>query len=64
VQLYRRFFPAASMVEAQLFVDSHPEVKTMAEFQGLLLALESRSHNPEQVSFEFEAEISVPVTAA
>ena len=28
----------------------------MAEFQGLLLALESRSHNGEQVSFEFEAE--------
>ena len=64
VQLYRRFFPAASMVEAQLFVDSHAEVKTMAEFQGLLLALDSRSHNPEQVSFEFEAKISVPVTAA
>src|SRR5207344_26982 len=42
VQLYRRFFPAAAMVEAELFVDGHPEVKTMAEFQGLLLALESR----------------------
>jgi mitochondrial chaperone BCS1 len=64
VQLYRRFFPAASMVEAQLFVDSHAEAKTMAEFQGLLLALESRSHNAEQASFEFEAEISVPVSAA
>jgi chaperone BCS1 len=64
VQLYRRFFPAASMIEAQLFVDSHPEVKTMAEFQGLLLALESRSHNEGQVSFEFEAGIPVPVTTA
>ena len=52
------------MIEAQLFVDSHPEVRTMAEFQGLLLALESRSHNEEQVSFEFEDEIAMPVTAA
>lgn len=64
VQLYRRFFPAAAMVEAELFVDGHPEVKTMAEFQGLLLALESRCNNADQVSFEFEAEIPVPVTTA
>jgi chaperone BCS1 len=64
VQLYRRFFPAAAMVEAELFVDGHPEVKTMAEFQGLLLALESRCNNADQVSFEFAAEIPVPVTTA
>ena len=63
-ELYRRFFPQASMVEAQLFVDSYPEAVTMAEFQGLLLALESRSHNEKQVSFEFEDEIAMPVTAA
>jgi chaperone BCS1 len=63
VQLYRRFFPVASMIEAQLFVDSHPEARTMAEFQGLLLALESRSHNTEQVSFEFEDKIAMSLTS-
>jgi mitochondrial chaperone BCS1 len=63
VQLYRRFFPAASIVEAQLFVGGHPEAQTMAEFQGLLLLrLETRSQNGGQVSFSFEPEIQEPET--
>ena len=39
-ELYRRFFPICSEFEAQLFVEEHREMKTMAEFQGLLLELE------------------------
>jgi chaperone BCS1 len=39
VELYRRFFPHATEFEAQEFVESH-FAETMAEFQGLLLALE------------------------
>jgi chaperone BCS1 len=40
VDLFRRFFPQASEFEAQLFVETHRSVETMAEFQGLLLDLE------------------------
>jgi mitochondrial chaperone BCS1 len=40
VELYRRFFPDASEVEARDFVESSRSAETMAEFQGLLLALE------------------------
>jgi chaperone BCS1 len=39
IELYCRFFPQASEVEAREFVESH-FAETMAEFQGLLLALE------------------------
>jgi len=61
VELYRRFLPQGSIVEAQLFVDCHPEARTMAEFQGLLLlCLETRSQNGGQVSFSFEPEIREP----
>jgi chaperone BCS1 len=45
--LYRRFFPKASDVEAEWFVETH-EANTMAEFQGLLLNLE------EQRAFSME----------
>ena len=37
--LYRRFFPLASEAEARAFAEVHG-VRTMAEFQGLLLRLE------------------------
>ncbi len=37
MELYRRFFPRASMLDAQWFADRHPEAETMAEVQGLLL---------------------------
>src|SRR6266436_6778619 len=40
VELYRRFFPDASEFEAREFVESSRSAETMAEFQGLLLALE------------------------
>src|SRR5215469_7840020 len=39
IELYRRFFPEATELEAQEFVEAH-FAGTMAEFQGLLLALE------------------------
>jgi chaperone BCS1 len=41
-ELYRRFFPEATEIEARDFAESH-SVETMAEFQGLLLALEQES---------------------
>ena len=40
MELYRRFFQAASASEAECFVRVH-EAETMAEFQGLLLRLEN-----------------------
>lgn len=42
VELYRRFFPEANEFEAAEFVQAHC-AETMAEFQGLLLALEQES---------------------
>ncbi len=40
LELYRRFFPNSSEIEAREFVDASRSSETMAEFQGLLLALE------------------------
>ena len=40
VELYRRFFPGSLEVEAWEFVGASRSAETMAEFQGLLLALE------------------------
>ena len=40
IELYRRFFPAASELDALEFVQTHTSAQTMAEFQGVLLALE------------------------
>ncbi|SRR6266700_3070857 len=40
VELYRRFFPGSSEMEAWEFVEASRSAETMAEFQGLLLALE------------------------
>jgi chaperone BCS1 len=39
LELYRRFFPDSSESEAREFVEASPAA-TMAEFQGLLLALQ------------------------
>jgi chaperone BCS1 len=39
IELYRRFFPEATEAEAGEFAQAHC-AETMAEFQGLLLALE------------------------
>ena len=41
IQLYRRFFPEATEAAARDFARAHC-TETMAEFQGLLLALEQR----------------------
>jgi mitochondrial chaperone BCS1 len=63
-ELYRRFFPQTSMVEAQLFVDGHPEARTMAEFQGLLLGLEEAQNRGDiQVALEFDVEASESMVA-
>jgi mitochondrial chaperone BCS1 len=40
LELFRRFFPESSEMEAREFVEASRSVETMAEFQGLLLALE------------------------
>ena len=40
IELYRRFFPDSSEIDAERFVETHRSVDTMAEFQGLLLRLE------------------------
>jgi chaperone BCS1 len=42
VELYRRFFPEATMTEAREFVEAH-QAETMAQFQGLLLGLEQEA---------------------
>jgi chaperone BCS1 len=43
MELYRRFFPSASELDAQEFVETHISAETMAEFQGLLLELQQDS---------------------
>jgi chaperone BCS1 len=40
VELYRRFYPLATVDEAELFVETNRSAETMAEFQGVLLRLE------------------------
>jgi chaperone BCS1 len=50
VDLYRRFFPTASGPEARDFVDAPRSAETMAEFQGLLLALEQGESRLDQVA--------------
>jgi chaperone BCS1 len=40
MELYRRFFPDASELNAREFVEASRSAETMAEFQGTLLALE------------------------
>lgn len=42
MELYRRFFPETTDIDARNFVEAH-DANTMAEFQGLLLALEEES---------------------
>lgn len=49
VELYRRFFPLASEIDAELFVEMHRSVEIMAEFQGLLLRMEQEEVTPELV---------------
>jgi mitochondrial chaperone BCS1 len=42
IELYRRFFPESSEAEARQFVEASRTAETMAEFQGLLLAVEKK----------------------
>jgi chaperone BCS1 len=49
VELYRRFFPDADALEAKEFARRH-DAETMAEFQGLLLAMEQQN-SLEMASF-------------
>ena len=46
IELYRRFFPEATEMEAREFAEAHRD-ETMAEFQGHLLALEQGWECPE-----------------
>jgi chaperone BCS1 len=50
VELYRRFFPDASEREAREFIDASQSSETMAEFQGLLLALRQGEDHLDQVA--------------
>jgi chaperone BCS1 len=50
VELYRRFFPSATELEALNFVENHHAAATMAEFQGLLLGLEQACPVPKWVA--------------
>ncbi len=56
IEPYCRFFPEASELEAQEFVESYRSAETMAEFQGLLLTSSER----ERDGWEF----AVPATVA
>lgn len=50
VELYRRFFPVASEGEAREFVEASRSAETMAEFQGLLLAVQQGEDRLEEVA--------------
>jgi len=56
-ELYRRFFPSASVSEARAFVEKHSSAGTMAEFQGLLLRLDQRH---QTIPLQVEREDSFP----
>jgi len=49
IDLYCRFFPGASDGEAWEFVDASRSAETMAEFQGLLLALQQGEGHLDRV---------------
>lgn len=49
IELYRRFFPESSEVEAREFVEASRSAETMAEFQGLLLALEEEERSAAEL---------------
>jgi chaperone BCS1 len=50
VELYRRFFPESSEAEAWEFMEARRSAETMAEFQGLLRALDVKSFEKRRES--------------
>ena len=62
IELYRRFFPEASLVEAQLIVEENSAIGTMAEFQGLLLGLRNVQGNHDQGLLDLELDPREPIT--
>jgi len=52
MELYRRFFPESSQIEAREFVEASRSAETMAEFQGRLLALNDGRLDPVTISHE------------
>jgi len=54
MELYRRFFPEASETTTQEFVEAAQSAETMAEFQGMLLALEQADARLELVTADPE----------
>lgn len=54
MELYRRFFPEASEITAREFVEAAQSAETMAEFQGMLLALEQADGRLQLVAADRE----------
>lgn len=50
LELYRRFFPNSSEPEAREFIEASGSAETMAEFQGLLLALQQGEESLEELT--------------
>lgn len=50
LELYRKFFPDAPETEAREFVEASGSAETMAEFQGMLLALEQVEDEVDQIT--------------
>ena len=64
IELYRKFFPQASFSEAREFVERNDSTETMAEFQGLLLALEQGEERQELSEQRPQSEPSSSLLAA
>jgi len=58
MELYRRFFPNSPEAAAMEFVEASRAAETMAEFQGLLLALERQEEARPELSAEREQVIA------
>jgi chaperone BCS1 len=67
LELYRRFFSEASEAEAREFVEASRSAQTMAEFQGLLLALEAGNsaglNNSDESGAETESRLKAKVNS-
>jgi len=59
IELYRRFFPEAPGSAAREFVETSPTAQTMAEFQGLLLAMKREEFAEFMRSASTEGDLEV-----